>query len=173
MAPVHFHDLYLFATFSGPRSLCPLSFSYHRPSRSLNFYQSGYKYAARSLALRRASLLSTAICPATGALPVLYISDVHLSLPPLSVRLQVRCSLSASPTRISPFQCSLSGYRCVARSPPLRRASPLSTASCRATGSLLAPCLSDVHISFPVLSLRLQVHCPLSTSMTRLSPSHR
>ena len=148
MAPVHFHDLYLFATFYGPRSLCPLSFSYHRPSRNLNFYQSGYKYAARSLALRHASLLSTAIFPATGALPVLYISDAHLSLPPLSVRLQVRCSLSASPTRISPFHCSLSGYRCVARSPPLRRASPLSTASCLATGLLLALYLSDAHLHF-------------------------
>ena len=151
---------------------CPLSTSmtcispFHR-------YLSSYRFVARSLPLQRASVLSTAICPATGALPVIYISDAHLSFTPPSVLLQVRCSFSASPTRISPFHCSLSSYRCVARSPPLQRASPLSTASCRATGSLLALCLSDAHLSIPALSLRLQVHCPLSTSMTRISRFHR
>ena len=113
-----FHVLYLFARFPGPHSLCPLSFSYHRPPCNLNFYQSGYKYGARSFALGPASL-STAICPATGVLPVLYISGAHLSLLPLSVWLQVRCSLSASPMRISPFHRYLSGYRCIARSFPL------------------------------------------------------
>ena len=91
----------------------------------------------------------------------------------LSVRLQVRCPLASSQTCISPFNCSLSGYRCIARSLHLWRASLLTTAICPATGALLAHCLSDAHLSFPLLSLWLQVHCPLSTSTMRISPFHR
>ena len=51
-----------------------------------------------------------------------------------SVRLQVRCLIFSSRTRVSPFYRCLSGFRCVARSLPLRRASLLSTAICPATG---------------------------------------
>ena len=43
-----FYVLYLFATFPGPSSLCPLCFSYQRLSGNLNFNQSGYKYSAGS-----------------------------------------------------------------------------------------------------------------------------
>ena len=159
-------SLYLFATFPGPRSLCPLSFSYHRLPRNLNFNQSGYKYGARSLALGRASLLSTAIFSAIGALPILYLSDTHLpfqatgalptlylsdsrpSFPPPSVLLQVRCSLSSSPMRISLFPH-------------------------QATGALPAFYLPDAHLPFPALSVELQVPCTLSTSLTRITPFHR
>ena len=160
-------------------------------------YLSGYKYVARSLPHERAFLLSTAICPSTGALLALCLCDAHLSFPLLSVLLQVRCSLSASPTRISPFCRNLSSYRCVPRSLRLRRASLLSTAICPATGALPvlylsdahlpfqllasypatgalpALYLSDVHLFFPPPSVLLQVHCTLSTSPMRISPFHR
>ena len=103
----------------------------------------------RSLPLRRASPLSTAICPATCALPAPYLSDAHLPFPPLSVRLPVRCLLSTSPTLISPFPRCLSSHRYATCSLPLQRASLLSTAICPATGTLPALCLSDAHVSFP------------------------
>ena len=88
-----------------------------------------YRCIARYLLLQRASLLFTAIFPARGALPVLYLSDTRLpfpatgalptlylsyarlSFPPPSVLLLVRCSLSTSLTRMSPFHGYLSGYR--------------------------------------------------------------
>ena len=122
-------------------------------------------------------------------MPVLNISDAHFFFPPLSFQLQVHCSLSVSPTRISPFHRYLSDYRCVSRSLPLRRASALSTARCPATGTLSflylsdtrlpfpasgalpALYLSDARLSFPPPSVTLQVCCTLS-STTRISPFH-
>ena len=86
--------------------------------------------------------------PATGALPALYLSDARLSFPPPSVLLQVRCSLSTSPMRISPFHHP-------------------------AKGALPAFYLSNAHLPFPPLSVELQVPCTLSTSLTRISPFHR
>ena len=158
---------------SRPRPLCPLSFSFHRLSSNLNFNQSGYKYGACSLALGLASLLSTAVCLATSALLTLGLSNAHFSFPWLSIRLQVCCSLSTSPTRISPFRRYLSCYRYISCSLPLRRASLLSAATCPAIGALLALCLSDAHLSFLPLFVRLQVHCLFFTSLMPISPSHR
>ena len=125
---------------------CPFSASLTRIS-PYHRYLSGYRCVARSLPLRRASLLSTALPPATGALPALHLYDTHHPFPPLAVELQVRCSLPASPTRISP-----------------------STALPPATDALPALHLYDAHLPFPPLAVELQVRYSLPASPTRISP---
>ena len=90
-----------------------------RASLLFHRYLFGYRCVAWFLPLRPASLLPTTTCPAIGALHVLYLSNVHLHFPPLSLQLQVYCQLSTSPSRICTFHRYLSGHRCVASSLPL------------------------------------------------------
>ena len=103
----------------------------------------------------------------------LFITPSNRQFELQSVRLQVWCLIFSSRTRISPFYCYLSSYRCITRSLHLCRASLLSTAVCLASGPLLDLCLSDVHLSFPLLSVRLQVHCPFFNTPTHICPFHR
>ena len=65
--------------------------------RASHRHLSAYRCIARSPPLGRATLLSIAICLATGALHALHLSQM----------------------RTPPFHCYLSAYRCVACSPPL------------------------------------------------------
>ena len=126
-------------------------------------------------------------CVASSA-PLL---DTHIPFLPLTVWLQVHCTLPTTPGRAPPlftalclptgalrdlhhsgahlpFHRHVSSYKCVARSPPLGRASPLPAASCPPTGSLHALHLSLTCISVSTARIRLQVLCPLSTSPLRI-----
>ena len=139
---------------TSPRRICP----FHR-------YLSGYRCVARSLPLRRASALSTAICTATGALPVLYLSDTHLPFPATGAL----PALYLSNACLS-FHRHLSCYTFIVRALLLRRAFLLSTTR------LQVRCLlstTDAHLPFPPLSVELQLPWTLSTSLTRISPFHR
>ena len=90
----------------------------------------------------------TAICPATGALHALHLSLTRI--PSFHhYRFNYRCVARSPPLRRAspPFHRHLSAYRCVPRSPSLGRASLLSIAICLATGALHALHLSRTRIS--------------------------
>ena len=151
---------------------CPFSTALTRIS-PLHSHLSCYWCVACSLLLRRVSLLFRAIVPASCVLPLFYLSDMHISISQLSFLLMVYCPVSTSLNHIYPLHRHLSCYRCAASSLLVRRASLLFTAILLATGVLPLHYLFDVYFCFPPLSVRLKVHCLLSTSPIGICPFHR
>ena len=141
-----------------------------------------------STSFRRASPISTAWNTSTGALPALYLvptlvsffiglqydyrcvarSDTRLPFQPLAIRLQVRCQLSSSFRRSSPFSTGCN--TATGALPALTRVSHFNRLQYvyRCVASSL-PC-SDARLLFHRVAIRLQVRCQLSSSFRRSSP---
>lgn len=123
--------------------------------------------------LHRASPFLAESYPAPNALPALYLTPMRVSL--FSCFLySYRCVarfLPLSSTRL-PFNRAQSSCRYVALSLPLHCASRFSTARNLASCSCIARFLPLSHPRLPFQSLiiRLQVRCPLCTSLQRASP---
>ena len=127
-----------------------------------------------STSLRSAPPPSTAICRATGALHALHLIRTRFSP---SHRYQSSSRCGARPLPLSdmhiPLQPLESGYKYVSCSHPLKCASLFSTTNSPATGALPTIFLSLTFICFfQPLEIRLQVHCELSNSLTRVSLFH-